>query len=146
MKDGRQYAVLIRWNPASQDTPEILGFGSKKSFDDTVETLKARKHTFIPSPPRQEEAPQKSNFKFEVVREEEDLNPYRVTTCGRVAAGKVKDIVLRMTHQIEGDPTQMLLLGMWEKKGKDNRYTQCDRPNIPAPPEMLLKTYAQKRA
>ena len=142
MVDGRQYAVLIRWNPASKDIPEILGFGSKKSFDDAVEALKTLKDTFVPSTPREEEAPKKGNFKFEVVQDVEDSNFYRVNTCGRTSVGKIKDIVLKMTHQIEADPTEMLLLG----KGLDNRYTRCGRPNIPNPPEMLIKTYEKKRA
>jgi len=146
MLDNRQYACLIKWVPGSTDQPEILGFDLKSTFDEVVEELKARKNAFVPSTPREQEVKVKSKFKFKVVQEVEDPSFYRVKTMGRTKAGNIKDIVTDMTKDVEGDPTQMLLLGTWEKKGSDNRYARCELPNIPEPPKMLLDIYKNKSA
>ncbi len=144
MEDGREYAVLISWDPDSKDDPKILGFGSKKSFEVTAASVKDRKNTYIAQPERAPASP-KSKFRLTVVQPPEDPNHYRVTTMRRVAAGKIGDIVTRMTHMIEDDPTDMLLLGTWEKKNPDNRYEPCAVPDIPPANEMLVNSYKKKK-
>ncbi len=141
MKDSKEYAILIKWNPeSSNQDPEILGFDSKQAFDNVVAQLEARKNVFVHSEHRADPAPKK-NFKFEVLEKVEDPNTYRVTTMNRTKAGTLKDIVKALAEEIEADPTEMLLLGRWFKKGADNRYVKCDIPEIPAPPQFLLDAF-----
>jgi hypothetical protein len=145
MLDGKQYAVLIKWDPASNSSPKILSFASAKRFQDAVEALEVERNRFVPTPDQGPEI-KKKPFKLQVVEKVEDKNFYRVKTGGRIVLGTIAEIVLKMTHLIEEDPTEMLLCGLYEKKGSYNRYTKCDRPAIPEPNNLLIQALKKKQA
>lgn len=145
MKDSKEYAVLIRWVPGSNQNPEILGFDDKKAFDNVVAQLEARKNTYVQSERREDAPMTKKNFKFDVVEKTDDPNTYRVQTMNRTKSGKLKDIVKALAEEIEADPMEMLLLGKWHKKGINNKYTPCNIPELPTVPQFLLDAFERNK-
>lgn len=147
--NSHEYAVLIRWDSANPtEGPRILGSGLASDFRKAQAAVETANNTYVDHGPRPIGVPVKKKVILKDSREVslEDGKRYRVKSSGHVYSGTLKEIVDQFARAIEDDPTDMLLMGQWEFKGKDDIYLPCsDRPQFPKPNQMLLDAF-KKRA